>query len=204
MRILRQQGNKPRLIGNKVEEGFIEDQADIQRPTALRNGFQQATLRQQTSGVVRGAEKQAVQRRRESIEDPVGQLPAIALLQGILHHLAVHSLQRAPVLCESGNDDHRPPRLKAVDKGEDRFSFAVAGEDMRRRQLMVGSQRLMQLLILDVRVAFGAAWVVNDRLPERGRHPQRIDVGAKIQQLAGGYAQQGGGLADIAAMGAFQ
>ena len=47
MRILRQQGNKPRLIGNKVEEGFIEDQADIQRPTALRNGFQQATLRQQ-------------------------------------------------------------------------------------------------------------------------------------------------------------
>jgi hypothetical protein len=28
---------------------------------------------------------------------------------------------------------------------------------IRRRQLMVGSQRLMQLLILDVRVAFGAA-----------------------------------------------
>lgn len=91
-----------------------------------------------------------------------------------------------------------------MDEGEDRFSFAVAGEDMRRRQLMVGSQRLMQLLILDVRGSVRRSWVVNDRLPERGRHPQRIDVGAKIQQLAGGYAQQGGGLADIAAMGAFQ
>ena len=91
-----------------------------------------------------------------------------------------------------------------MDEGEDRFSFAVAGEDMRRRQLMVGSQRLMQLLILDVRVAFGAAWVVDDRLPERGGHPQRINVGAKIQQLAGRNAQQGGGLAGVTAMGAFQ
>ena len=204
VRVLRQQGNKSRLVGDKVEEGLIEDQADVQRPTALRNGFQQAPLRQQAGGVVRGAKKQAVQRRSQGIEDGVGQLPAIALPQGILHHLAVHRLQRPPVLRETRNDDHRPPRLKAVDEGEDRFSFAVAGKDMRRRQLMVGSQRLMQLLILNVRVALGAAKTGDDRPPERGRHPQRIDVGAKIQQLAGRNTQQGGGLADIAAMGAFQ
>lgn len=89
-------------------------------------------------------------------------------------------------------------------EGEDRFGFAIAGEDMPRRQLMVGRQRLVQLLIFDVRIALGAAEVIDDRLPERGRHSQRIDVGAKIQQLVGSNAQQGGGLADIAAMGAFQ
>lgn len=78
VRMLRQQRNKPRLVGDKVEEGLIEDQADVQRPAALRNGFQQAPLRQQAGGVVRGAEKQAVQRRSQGIEDRVGQLPAIA------------------------------------------------------------------------------------------------------------------------------
>ncbi len=83
VRMLRQQRNKPRLVGDKVEEGLIEDQADVQRPAALRNGFQQAPLRQQAGGVVRGTEKQAVQRRSQGIEDRVGQLPAIALPQGI-------------------------------------------------------------------------------------------------------------------------
>ena len=39
VRVLRQQRNKPRLVGDKVEEGLIEDQADVQRPAALRTAF---------------------------------------------------------------------------------------------------------------------------------------------------------------------
>ena len=51
VRVLRQQGNKSRLVGDKIEKGLVKDQADVQRPTALRNGFQQAPLRQQAGGV---------------------------------------------------------------------------------------------------------------------------------------------------------
>ena len=113
-------------------------------------------LRQQAGGVVRGAEKQAVQRRSQGIEDRVGQLPAIALPQA-------YSTTSQSTVCSARRYSAKPGMTIIARRGlrpwtrVNRFSFAVAGEDMRRRQLMVGSQRLMQLLILDVRVAFGAA-----------------------------------------------
>jgi hypothetical protein len=127
-----QQRNKSRLVGDKIDKRFIKNQA-IPATDSVQQSFQQTALRQQAGGVVRGAEKQAVQRRRQSIEDRRS-AASHPLTQQILHHLAVHRLQRAAVLCKTGNDDHRPPRLKAVDEGEDRFGFAVAGEDPRRRQ----------------------------------------------------------------------
>ncbi len=72
---------------------------------------------------------------------------------------------------------------------------------MRRRQLMVGSQRLMQLLILDVRVAFGAAGLSTIACLSEAGIPSGLMLALNPAARRG--CQQGGGLADIAAMGAF-
>ena len=65
-------------------------------------------------------------------------------------------------------------------------------------------QRLMQLLVVNVRVAIRAIELGNNSLLQGIVHAQRIDVRTEVQQLVGGQAHQRRRFARVAAVGAFQ
>ena len=57
VRVVAQQRNKSRLVGDKIDKRFIENQGNAQRPTAFSNHLQQTALGQQAGRIVRRAEK---------------------------------------------------------------------------------------------------------------------------------------------------
>ena len=87
-----------------------------------------------------------------------------------------------------------------MNESKNGLGFAIARQYPRRGYTVMRRQRLMQLLILNIRITLGAGEILNHRLFEAFRHAQRVNIGAEIQQLIGTDAQQSGRFASIAAV----
>ena len=91
-----------------------------------------------------------------------------------------------------------------MDESENRLSFTVTRQAPRRRHAVMRRPRLMQLLVVNVRVTLRAGELGNNSLLQAFGHAQRIDVRTEVQQLVGGQAHQRRRFARVAAVGAFQ
>ncbi len=65
---------------------------------------------------------------------------------------------------------------------------------------MMVRQRLMKRQIIGVRVALSSVKIPDDGTPQRVRHPERIDIGTKINKLFGIQSCQRCRFTNIAAM----
>ena len=110
MRVITKQRNKPRLPGNKIDKGFINNQGNAALMAVLHDAPEQGGIGLLTGRVVGGAQKQAVNLLIEYREQRLGGLKIVGLIELQVDDVATDALQRPAILGKARHRQQGAPR----------------------------------------------------------------------------------------------